>query len=652
MVFLAPLLLFGLLAALIPIAIHLIRRERPPKVVFGSIRFLKNTPKKLILFQHIQQWVLLLLRALLISLLVFAFARPLLNQSLAKLLEADPQSSVLVVDSTLSMRYPGVFDEAMDAAREFLERLGPGDEAAIVVLNERATVLIDFTDERAALRRALDTLTEPSFGSTNLRSGLVLADEMLAAASFENRSITLISDFQITAADDLDGGWKLARGVAYTPVDMGVEATQNITVVDVRVPSTLLEGMQSTPVLARIRSTGTLPIERTQATLLVEGEIVERVEVELTDVSEKVVEFAYALTGIGEQGIEIRVQGDDFVDDNSRFAAVTIEPKVNVLVVNGEASSDWFDDEAHWFELASGGGVAGPFSVTSTVPNRLTSELIQDVEVVVLLNVGVLGVQQTRELADFVRSGGGLLVAPGDQAADSGDALDSLLPGRLVGSQRLRTGDYRVIADFDRRHPLFTGLPVEWSTRFQRVWTLTPKEDATTLMRFDDATPALLEARVGEGRVLLTAMPLDSEWGDFPLQPLYLPFVHETLDYLAARPSEPSRYLVGDSEVVDFREVGLSRLAREAQAQRGDRAQSRLVAINADINESALAKVPVESVFDAIINPENASLAPREVRTAQRMIELEGPQRLWWWILSLVLLLLLAETLISNRTYR
>ena len=652
MVFLAPLLLFGLLAALIPIAIHLIRRERPPKVVFGSIRFLKNTPKKLILFQHIQQWVLLLLRALLISLLVFAFARPLLNQSLAKLLEADPQSSVLVVDSTLSMRYPGVFDEAMDAAREFLERLGPGDEAAIVVLDERATVLIDFTDERAALRRALDTLTEPSFGSTNLRSGLVLADEMLAAASFENRSITLISDFQITAADDLEGGWKLARGVAYTPVDVGVEATQNITVVDVRVPSTLLEGVQPTPVLARIRSTGTLPIERTQATLLVEGEIVERVEVELTDVSEKVVEFAYALTGIGEQGIEIRVQGDDFVDDNSRFAAVTIEPKVNVLVVNGEASSDWFDDEAHWFELASGGGVAGPFSVTSTVPNRLTSELIQDAEVVVLLNVGELGLQQTRELADFVRSGGGLLVAPGDQAADSGDALDSLLPGRLVGSQRLRTGDYRVIADFDRRHPLFTGLPVEWSTRFQRVWTLTPNEDATTLMRFDDATPALLEARVGEGRVLLTAMPLDSEWGDFPLQPLYLPFVHETLDYLAARPSEPSRYLIGDSEVVDFREVGLSRLAREVQAQRGDRAQSRLVAINADINESALAKVPVESVFDAIINPENASLAPREVRTAQRMIELEGPQRLWWWILSLVLLLLLAETLISNRTYR
>ena len=644
MVFLAPLFLFGLLAALIPIAIHLIRRERPPKVVFGSIRFLKNTPKKLILFQHLQQWALLLLRALLISLLVFAFARPLLNQSLAKLLDADPQSAVLVIDTTLSMRYRGVFAAALAEANDFMDNLGPGDEVAIVVLGERATVLTEFTDEPAALRRALDSLTEPSLGASSIRSGLALADEMLAAATFENRSITLLSDFQATGADGLEGSWKLAPGVAFTPIDVGVEETQNLTVVDVRVPATLIDGIQADPVLARIRSSGSLPVERAQVSLLIDGEVIERAAVELTDVSEKVVEFAYILEGSGERAIEVRVQGDDFIDDNSRYAAVTIEPKVDVLVVNGEASSDWFDDEAHWFELASGSGVASPFSVTSTVPNRLTPELIQSVEVVVLLNVSDLGLQQSRVLADFVRAGGGLLVAPGDQTSAAGSTLDSILPGRLVGSQRLRIGDYRIIADFDRRHPLFAKLPVEWSSRFQRVWTLEAKEGAATLMRFDDASPALLDAKVGAGRVLLTAMPLDSEWGDFPLQPLYLPFVHESLNYLAARPSEPASYVIGDSEVADFTAVGLTRLERATRSQ--------WVAINSDTGESALARVSAESIFDAVINPENTTLAPREVRTAQRMVELESPQRLWWWILSLVLLLLLAETLISNRTYR
>jgi hypothetical protein len=55
MVFLTPILLVGLLAGLVPIAIHLIRREKPPKLLFSTIRFLKKTSKKPVLFQHLQQ---------------------------------------------------------------------------------------------------------------------------------------------------------------------------------------------------------------------------------------------------------------------------------------------------------------------------------------------------------------------------------------------------------------------------------------------------------------------------------------------------------------------------------------------------------------------------------------------------------------------
>ena len=87
MTFLTPLFLFGLLAAAIPIAIHLIRKEKPPKLVFSTLRFLKNTTKKLVLFQKIQQWLLLLLRAALVALLVFAFARPLFDSNIASLVD-------------------------------------------------------------------------------------------------------------------------------------------------------------------------------------------------------------------------------------------------------------------------------------------------------------------------------------------------------------------------------------------------------------------------------------------------------------------------------------------------------------------------------------------------------------------------------------
>ena len=46
------------------------------------------------------------------------------------------------------------------------------------------------------------------------------------------------------------------------------------------------------------------------------------------------------------------------------------------------------------------------------------------------------------------------------------------------------------------------------------------------LARFDGGAPALLERRVGSGRVLLWASTLDLSWSDLPLKPVFLPFVH------------------------------------------------------------------------------------------------------------------------------
>ena len=62
--------------------------------------------------------------------------------------------------------------------------------------------------------------------------------------------------------------------------------------------------------------------------------------------------------------------------------------------------------------------------------------------------------------------------------------------------------------------------------------------------------------------------------------------------------------------------------------------------------------MPVENLFDSIINPDTNPIKSREVQNAQLVEELEQPQRLWWWILSLVMALVLVEALIANRTYR
>ena len=166
MVFLTPLFLIGLLAAAIPIAIHLIRREKPPKVMFSTIRFLKKTSKKLVLFQHLQQILLLLLRSLVIVLLVLAFARPLIDRSIARLLDVDPQSAVVLIDLSMSMQYEETFERAKTEALDIISSMTSGDEVALIGFSDGAQLVSDFNSDLDSVRSTINEISAAGFGRT------------------------------------------------------------------------------------------------------------------------------------------------------------------------------------------------------------------------------------------------------------------------------------------------------------------------------------------------------------------------------------------------------------------------------------------------------------------------------------------------------
>src|SRR4029078_10313732 len=62
-----------------------------------------------------------------------------------------------------------------------------------------------------------------------------------------------------------------------------------------------------------------------------------------------------------------------------------------------------------------------------------------------------------------------------------------------------------------------------------------PRANATVLPRSEGASPALIEAATGKGRVLLFTSSLGPSWNDLPLTPLYLPFIHQMVRYAGSR---------------------------------------------------------------------------------------------------------------------
>ena len=674
MIFLTPLFLLGLLAAVVPIAIHLIRREKPPKVMFSTIRFLKKTSKKLVLFQHLQQILLLLLRSLVIVLLVIAFARPLIDQSVARLLDADPQSAVIMMDLSMSMQYEDTFERAKREALDLINEMTAGDEVALIGFSEGAQLVREFTSDLDNVRSTIIEMSDAGYGRTRYFPNLRLADQILAESRFENRAVYLISDFQAAGIEATDEDWKLAPGISFTGIDVGLEESTNLVITDVRSPEQLLENASEQQILARVRSTGSVYLQQGDVSLLVNGEFVDRKLVDLGDRSEEVITFSTTFETEGSYIGEVRVGGDAFEADNSYYFTVDVLPKINVLTINGEASENWYDDEGHWFGLAVAGAEQSPFELVNIAPRDLNEAVLRQSDVLVLLNVGNLADDQARVIADYVRDGGALLVAPGDRVEPESfnNQFGSIAPALLEAQDLPDGNDYLVIADYDSRHPILRPLESDWSARFQGHWKLAPTDGSDVLMQFDNTEAALVEREAGNGTVIFFASAMDLEWNNLPLQGLFLPFIHETLRHLVQPESKQRAYSVGDSFSVNSNDRITNVSARDPNgdeilftnndfvlkaskpgfitADVGNAEQ--YFAVNVLPEESNFARIPVENLFDSIINPDTNPIKSREVQNAQLAEELEKPQRLWWWILSLVMALILAESVIANRTYR
>ena len=136
MVFLNPAVLFGLIAAAIPVVLHFLNLQKLNRIEFSTLAFLKELQKTKIRKLKFKQWLLLFLRILLILLLVSAFARPTLESYTIGGTSAAKTSSVFLVDDSFSMSLVkgngSQFNKEKEIIKDILGSYEQGDEALIL----------------------------------------------------------------------------------------------------------------------------------------------------------------------------------------------------------------------------------------------------------------------------------------------------------------------------------------------------------------------------------------------------------------------------------------------------------------------------------------------------------------------------------------
>ena len=122
--FLAPLMLVGITALAVPIAIHLIGRRRARVVKFAALDFLMATKRRTARKFRLRERLLLAVRALACAAVAVALAKPYTSCTRkGPQVTRGPQAAVLVIDDSFAAGY-AVDDRpwikaATDEARRF-----------------------------------------------------------------------------------------------------------------------------------------------------------------------------------------------------------------------------------------------------------------------------------------------------------------------------------------------------------------------------------------------------------------------------------------------------------------------------------------------------------------------------------------------------
>src|SRR5690242_14483719 len=198
MAFLNPIFLIGALAAAVPVLVHLVRRTRAVRMQFPSLMFLRRIEQKTIRKRRLRNLLLLALRCAALLLLALAFARPYFTGAIAASSSSALSSSVILIDTSYSMRYADVFTRARQAARNLISEAPASEQFAVVQFSRSYDVLMPMKQSREEALAAIAQM-QPGLGATDYLQAVQAAISLLKDAGGAKR-IHLISDFQ-------DAGW-------------------------------------------------------------------------------------------------------------------------------------------------------------------------------------------------------------------------------------------------------------------------------------------------------------------------------------------------------------------------------------------------------------------------------------------------------------
>ncbi len=540
--FLNPLYLLAALAAVVPLIIHLLHRQRARIEVFPSLEFLRRMMRKKTRRFHLKQILLLIARILLLLFIALALAGPTLTGG--RVVRGHlPTTAVVILDDSYSMqRTEGgsrLFEGAAKKALNLLDYFDRTDDVHVLTASRPSRNLdvsgaSDLDGLRAVLREARCTNR-----ITDMAPPLRQALSILQASGKPNREIYIISDMQKIGWEGLEEVLDAGElDIKVLALDMGGEAANAcVENIGFRIPAGT-DNLEMEVTFKRFNSENALG---RVAEVLLKDVLLDRAVFSAGESSVEKETFSLPATE-GFLWGEVAMAEDRLPIDDRRYYAVPSRKRVIGVV-----------GEAYYVKTALSPEGGGGFSPVDLEEGSLNRESLARVDVLVVSNVPRFSPLEVDAISEFAMAGGSVLIFLGS-GVDVGAYNRNLLPRlgdmRIEGASPAGGTAFYTIERFERGHRIFdkfkAGVNPFADTRFYQFMKVRAG-GGHTIASFSDGSPAMVE--VGDRVMVVTSAP-DVAWNDFALTSQFLPILHETLLYLSSRARLSRSYDLGEEILI------------------------------------------------------------------------------------------------------
>ncbi|MCC5946675.1 MAG: BatA domain-containing protein [Bernardetiaceae bacterium] len=584
MIFLNPAYLWFLSLVLIPVIIHFFNFQRPKKVLFSNVSFLKEVNQASNARNKLRDLLIMFMRMCFIAALVLAFAEPVEKGAQTQVWESENFVSIYA-DNSFSMQNETDNVRLLDRAAKAGEQLAdvfPKNTRFQLIENSFSTNPNTFYDKDGLK----DKFSLFSFANNARTIEQVYKKQLLALnnnATQNSGHIFWISDFQKSTTGDLSN-LEIDTAKSIYVVALEPSQTQNLYVDSVWFEDPFVKLNATNQLKVNVRNVGNREASDKMLRFFVGDRQVASTTISLKGEEAKTFTLSFRPEAGGNFDARVEVEDYPLIFDDRYYFSIRVAPRVRVLFLHKDnrntSVAKVFKSEAELFD----------FEMVNV--NSFDYNLLQNADLIIADGISNFDEALRTELSAYVRRGGSIALFPAGKPQAS---VYQKILGVNFNTIEIATTGPQSLATPDANSSFYEGVFERITSDMSMPKTRPSLQIPNALrpiLRFRSGATFLGVQQMGGSYVFVAASPLATEYGDFSRHALFVPTLFR-MAIMSKRIDEPLAFSFAES----YARIAIDSLKRDEvfTLRAADGNQELIPAQRIDANHLLL-EMPKESL--------------------------------------------------------